>query len=346
MKARLFWTAFSALLVISSAAGAQDQQAKVYSRQDFINVDGASFQDKVSKAVQMFKASKQGESFWIAYHFAAREGTSIGPFSGSTYYDEDGIRLRWRDNPGSAAVFLLTEVGGSRSNFTRVKTLAIDEPYEFENRPVYWLGDVDTGQSIDELEALMRANPDNKLITRGALRAIAAHNSSRAIPILKQIASNDSDAEAQRSAIANLGRIRSTGAIETLEDLLEHSGSSNTKVEILRAYVAAGRDVGEKRVLDRLTATAKSDDLVKVRGEAIRLIASFRGEAIAERLIEIYDGTSSDPVKEEIIARFSQSSDRKALGKLLAIAKSDPNPRLRQLAVRRLSSSRAYSSLF
>jgi hypothetical protein len=57
-----------------------------------------------------------------------------------------------------------------------------------------------------------------------------------------------------------------------------------------------------------------------------------------QALVEIYDSVNSDPVKEEVIGRLSQGQDRKALDKLVTIAKNDPSPRLRQSAIRRLSS--------
>ncbi len=53
----------------------------------------------------------------------------------------------------------------------------------------------------------------------------------------------------------------------------------------MSAYTTTGDRVSEKRVLDRLTAIAKSDEKLDIRTEAIRRIAGFRGDAVARPLV-------------------------------------------------------------
>ncbi len=98
---------------------------------------------------------------------------------------------------------------------------------------------------------------------------------------------------------------------------------------------ATGKD---DRVVKRLMAIAKSDADLNMQREAIRRI-SIRDDDGVTALIEIYNGASSDAVKEEVINRLGQSQNRKAADKLLAIAKDEANPKLRQSAVRKLSNS-------
>src|SRR5262249_52374647 len=145
-------------------------------------------------------------------------------------------------------------------------------PLVFENRPVYWLGDVDANQSISALETAMRADAQNRDLARGALRAISVHNSSRAISLLKEVATKESDVELQRSAISNLSRVRTDEGLNAL--------------------------------------------------------------------VELYDAANLDTLKEEIIAAIARNESRKAMDKLLSIAKNDANPKMRQRAIRRLSTTR------
>lgn len=264
--------AIGALLLAFAPTFAQDQQTKNYTKADFINVDGASLNDKIDRAVKQFKSSRQGDTVWLAYHFPPREDAYVGTFSGVYYRDSDGIKLERKEDPSQVAVFLLTDTTGSQPKFTKVKTFNLAEPYVFENRPVYWLGNVDANQSVAVIEGAMRADLPNKDLTRGALRAIAVHNSPRAIPLLKDVAAKETDVELQRSAISNLSRIKTQDGLDALSDL--------------------------------------------------------------------YDNASSDTLKEEIIAGIARNESRKATDKLLAIAKNDPNPKMRQRAIRRLSTSR------
>ncbi|MBS1787442.1 MAG: HEAT repeat domain-containing protein [Acidobacteria bacterium] len=263
-----------AFLLSFAATFAQEKPKRTYTKADFVNVDGGNLTDRVERAFRQFKSSGQGDSVWLAYHFSAREGSYIGPFAGTIYYD-DGIKLERKDDPSQAAIFLLTDASGSTAKVTRVKTLSLKEDFVFEDRMVYWLGNADTNQSLAYLSSLAKQgqqdDKDSKELARGAMRAIGSHDSSRAISLLKEFAIQESTQELQRSAVANLSRFK------TLEG--------------------------------------------------------------AEALISLYDTVKNDAVKDEIISGLSRSTERRAADKLLNIAQKDPDPKMRQRAVRRLSAA-------
>jgi hypothetical protein len=269
-KSRIIFAIAWSLFLLGFAFG-QQQAKRTYTKADFINVDGGSLNERVERAFKQFKSSSQGETLWIAYHFPAREGVSYGPFTGMIYYD-NGIRLERRDDPAQAALFILTDATGSQPKFKSIRTLNMSEPYVFEDRPVYWLGNVDAAQSVTMLEGVMRAENDSKDLPRGALRAIAVHDNPRVVPLLKEVVTKETNTELQRSAVSNLARIKTPESLDVL--------------------------------------------------------------------IELYDNVTIDSVKEEIIGGIARDESRKATDKLLAIAKNDPNPKMRQRAIRRLSSHR------
>lgn len=329
------------LLLFLLGALAFAQEPRTYSRADFVNVEGSTLAEKIDRAVREFKGTRAGDSVWLAYHYPARTGISTGPFSGLIYRDDDGVRLERRDDPQSAAVFLLAETGGPRPVFTRVKTLNLSEPYLFENRPVYWLGNVSVDESLAQIEQVMRANAEDKTIVRGALRAIGSHNSPRAVPLLKEAAQKETTADVQRAAIQNLSRIGTKESLDALDELFNAASTPAFKREIVRSYSYAGERTNEKRVLDRLTAIAKSEAEASVRAEAVRRIASFRGEAVEDRLFELYDRADRQ-LKLEILGRLTPSgakNDRVA-SRLVAIAKNDTDVELQRAAVRRLGANR------
>ena len=103
----LVLAALATVLMFSSLFG-QDQTGRTYTKEDFINIDGSSLQEKLDRAEKQFRGSKQGDSYWVAYHFQAREGMSVGPFSGYVYEDSDGIRLYRKEDPNGIAIFFLT----------------------------------------------------------------------------------------------------------------------------------------------------------------------------------------------------------------------------------------------
>jgi len=52
------------------------------------------------------------------------------------------------------------------------------------------------------------------------------------------------------------------------------------------------------------------------------------------------DGATNDTLKEEIIGGIARNESRKAVDKLQSIAKNDADPKMRQRAIRRLSTAR------
>ena len=196
------------------------QQPRVYTRADFINIDGGNLSSRVDRAVKQFKGTNQGTSVWLAYHFPQIEGVSVGPFSGMIYRDDDGIRLDRPDKPADAAVFLLADATGDRPVFKRVATLNLSEPYKFEDRPVYWLGNVDANESVQLLDTIRKENLTNTSIARSTLRAIAIHDSARTVSLLKEVALKESTLETQRAAVSALSRISKPESVAALSEIL------------------------------------------------------------------------------------------------------------------------------
>ena len=256
--------------VASIAALGQQPVQRIYSRADFINVDGGSLTEKIGRAVRQFKESKAGDSVWLIYQFPVNELISIGPFSGTVYHDGDGIRLVRQDNPQGAAVILLAQTTGTQPVFTRVKTLDMSEPYVFEDRPVYWLGSAQADESINQLDAILRSQPADKVLVRGSLRAIGAHKSGRVVPLLKGYIEKEPTLELQRSAISHLGRVGTSESLDALLALFEGNNNEGVKEEVINAL---GRH-NDKRAGDKLLAIAKNDPNPKFRQSAIRRLSS------------------------------------------------------------------------
>jgi hypothetical protein len=269
MSIKSFLNALAICLALAAPAFAQSGQ-KNYTRADFINVDGGSLTDRVSRAIKQFKDSRAGDTVWLAYHFPANEELSIGPFSGTIYRDDDGIRLVRREDPNGTSIVLLVDVTGAQPQVTRIRTLNLTEPYVFENRPVYWLGNAEANESVNYLDGLMKAQPADKALVRGALRAIGSHNGSRVVPLLKEFAQKEQVEELQRAAISNLGRVGSMESIDTLIGMYDGNGTDPVKEEVINSL---GRQ-NERKATDKLLAIAKGDANPKLRQAAIRRLST------------------------------------------------------------------------
>ncbi|NOT60240.1 MAG: hypothetical protein HOP19_08440, partial [Acidobacteria bacterium] len=151
----LFAAVLAGACFTAPVSNAQNKTAvKEYTRADFINVEGASLNDKLTRATAQCRAAKLSESCWLAWHFPVREKARASEFHGFYYRDDDGIKLERREDPKLTAVFLLADITNSQTVYQRVKTLNLGEPYVFEKHPVYWLGDIEATSSIAQLDTL------------------------------------------------------------------------------------------------------------------------------------------------------------------------------------------------
>jgi hypothetical protein len=244
----------------------QKESVKEYTRADFINVEGANLNDKITRAVAQFKATKLGDSVWLAWHFPVRENSRAGEFHGFYYRDDDGIKIVRREDPKQVAVFLLTDTTSAQPVFKRVKTLNLGEPYVFENRPVYWLGDNDVTQSYTQLETIQRTAGADAQLTRGALRAISYHDSPRAIALLKETASKTANEEVRGTALSSLGTLKLAEADAALIELFDQGANEDFKEQVIRRLGYSE----SKQSLNKLQAIAQGDASARLRKAAVR----------------------------------------------------------------------------
>ncbi len=265
-----------AFLLSFAATFAQEKPKRIYTKSEFVNIDGGNLTDRIERAFRQFKSSNQGDSVWLAFHFPAREGSYIGPFAGTVYYD-DGIKLERKDDPSQAAVFLLTDASGSAAKVTRVKTLSLKEDFVFEDRMVYWLGNADANQSLNYLATLAKQgkeDKESKELARGAMRAIGCHDSSRAVSLLKEFATQAANQELQRSAVSNLSRFKTSEGADALISLYESAKDEAVKDEIISGLSRST----ERRAADKLLNIAQNDPDPKMRQRAVRRLSAANNQ--------------------------------------------------------------------
>ena len=119
----LAWALTSALFSAPVSNAQTAKPVKEYTRADFIKVDGANLNDKITRAVAQCKVTKPSDGCWLAWHYPVRASLGGTDFHGFYYRDDDGIKLERREDPKQTAVFLLADIAGAQTNFKRVKTL-------------------------------------------------------------------------------------------------------------------------------------------------------------------------------------------------------------------------------
>jgi hypothetical protein len=201
-------------------------------------------------------------------------------------------------------------------------------------------------QSDDELKllalnGLVQSDPDRALpildrllkgaqaprVKKEAIYVLASNSSPKAQQMLEQIARGNANPDLQLQAILYIGRTgKQTNRGQLLTEIYGSTQDQAVKRAVLNALVSA-------RDKDHLIQIAKNEKNVDLRLDAIRLVGSTADQA---EMWQFYQAETDPSVKAELLRLLSGNTE-----KLIEVARTDKDPRLRRAAVQSLGSVKA-----
>jgi hypothetical protein len=182
----------------------------------------------------------------------------------------------------------------------------------------------DPERAVARVEQIIKGSASRKLQEQ-ALRSLSNSDSQKARDLLTQIARGQmGNPDLQLRAIRQLGN-RRTDNRELLREIFGSATDEQVKRAILRALSAT-----EDK--DQLLRIAKSDKDQSIRMEAVSLLSHSASSA---ELWPLYQSETTIEVKERILSRLK---DLGATERLLEVAKTEKETRLRHHAIRALGS--------
>ncbi|MFL5528722.1 MAG: hypothetical protein ACJ791_05095, partial [Gemmatimonadaceae bacterium] len=174
-------------------------------------------------------------------------------------------------------------------------------------------------------------------IKEKALFALSQQNEPRAHQALREFALRESEsADLREKAIFWLGQRRSAENTEFLRNLYARLTNQDLKEKVLFS-LSQQRGAGNEQWLMAIAVNSKED--IELRKKAL-FWAGQSGVSIQE-LSSLYDRMGDTEMKESIIFTLSQrQSDRAAIDKMFAIARTEKEPELRKKAIFWLGQSR------
>lgn len=194
------------------------------------------------------------------------------------------------------------------------------------------------GAGIPPLMELARANltGDRTWLSKESLSALARSGDPRAREFLRSVVQrSDVPDEVMTTAIRGLG-----GEYATPRDaeLLRGIYPKLTGDRSREAVLASVADIGGAENTRWLLSVARDESTPsQLRRRALSLAA--RAGVSSAELAKMYDATSDQQLKESLVEILGQSGDRAATDKLMAIARSEQDPRLRRRTIAQLSRS-------
>ncbi|MBX3279135.1 MAG: HEAT repeat domain-containing protein [Acidobacteria bacterium] len=154
------------------------------------------------------------------------------------------------------------------------------------------------------------------------------------LSLLTDIVKKDSDPNVRTEALRGIYRIRTEAGVNALLGLYDSIPDAKTKGEILEYLMR--REGDNSRAVAKLLQIAKTEKDETLRNRALRQLSKVPGDDGAGHLIGIYDSLQEPKEKQLLIRYLGMNKSRKAVDKLIQIAKNDSDPNVRQTAIRSL----------
>jgi HEAT repeat protein len=180
----------------------------------------------------------------------------------------------------------------------------------------------DPERAIPMLEGILKGTASPKLKGR-ALFVLAQSDSPRARTVLANVAKGNDLPDLQIRAIQYLGIHGGSENRALLSEIYTASNDVDIKRRVLRAFMVSGDK-------DRVMAAATGEKTPELRAEAVQQLGVMGAHA---ELAQLYQKETSVDVKRRILQAMFVGGDAT---RLIELAKSEPSPELRRIAVRNL----------
>jgi HEAT repeat protein len=180
---------------------------------------------------------------------------------------------------------------------------------------------------------ILKAPDSSRLMKEGALALLADSETKEAIPVLLQVARNDSDPRLRRRAVEALGNIEDDAALEPLRTLALQS----TDLTMARAAVSAIADhEGSARKV--LLEIAASNAPVEVRAEAISELDDFEDDpTLVDDVLKMLSAEKDPRLQESLVELLEDLEHPRASAALTELARTASNVQIRRQAIEALA---------
>jgi HEAT repeat protein len=226
------------------------------------------------------------------------------------------------------AVFIISQKRTSETEDILLASARTDPDAEVREQAVFWLSQVGSERAVNALDSILRSSPDPEL-QKKALFALSQIQGPRAGQILRDFAQRgDAPGEVREQAIFWLGQQSTPENAAFLRDLYAHLTDDDLRDKVIFSLSQMRSEENTRWLLD---LAQNEREPIEMRKKAL-FWAGQTGADLTD-LAALYDRTSNEEMKEQLIFVYSQRHEPAAVEKLIDIAKHDGNPELRKKAV-------------
>ncbi len=309
------------------------------------------------------EAAHRGEKrYWIGYSIVKM--MPEGSFTGTFYSDERRNRPALREvlagtkveeiaagAHGSRLVpkevaFLFSiepsDAGAGRVREVRISNLTLH--VELDRKPLFWLEGAPDGESTALLSKEF-AESDLEAVKEDIVQGIGMHEESAlALPFLRSVIAGNEPKDLRSRAAMALGQIRSAESLALLGEAVEHDPSEEVRAQAVEAIGQMDSAFGLETVI-RFARDRRLD--AETRRKAISALSQIASAKAVRTLSEITEKDEDAEVQRQALYALAQTEGG-GIDAIIAIAKTNPNRKLRRDAIYMLGESddpRAFETL-
>ena len=315
---------------------------------DVSGAAGATIEKKIGQARTDAAKAGGGTAFFAAYEFMSRtkfhrnyyngpgEGYAVGTKDTRIRIEDKGrgknsvtVDGEEKETPSPAGMLLLFDPAKG-AGVQDVNLLDIDQSYEFNDTPVYWLGRAENAESSSYLEKSFDALKDDAHVLDTLIFAIASHDGPQARLFLKKTAAGPRPGKVREKAIFWIGNAGDGQALADLKEIYAKEQDGAVKKQIIFAIQLSK----QKDAVEELIRIAKQDPSQDVRKQAVFWLGQKASAECVKALKDIVDAADSESgLKDQAVFAISQLPKDKSVPMLIDLAKANKSVEVRKKAI-------------
>src|SRR3989454_1121089 len=300
----------------------------------------------VQAAIQEIIKADKGPA-WIAYSapvipgerhmccYSSARITGNSACCGSCRLDSRGNEISFFDHVGGckatlASVFFVF-MRFENGSIGRVRAFSTDCAIDAPGLNVYWLQDVEPGQSIAYLESLLkREDSRDRAENDQILSAIALHVGTQANAALERLVQPGQTSKLRGQAAFWIGSTRGGHGLDVLLALIK---SDQDREFLEQAIFAVSQNEEHERAFDELIRLARQDPRHDIREQSLFWLAQEAGHKAAGTITDAIENDPDTDVKKKAVFALSEMPQEEGVPLLIDQARKNRNPVVRKEAI-------------
>jgi len=334
-----------ALILSGTPSAANDADVVLTGKVHYLDKEDLSLNKKMDMAAQEFKKTGTGDAYFTGYAFLSRHEIHQGSHDDvSAPYvisvDEGKIRRRraYSTKTGESSsteggkeivgLLMLHAVSSGKTHMADVELIDLDNTYDFDDIPLYWLGKAENDESFRYLSDTFKSGEDK--LRKDLLFVISTHVHPKVYDFLYTTALGDYELKVRENAIFWLGNLKDDRSLKGLKEIFQKVDETKLRKQVVFAFQLSDK----KEAVDELVRIAKNQDDPQIRKEAIFWLGQKASEESVKLLKDVVNDSDEDTkVKESAVFAISQLPTETSVPMLIDIARKNKNPQVRKQAI-------------